>query len=1011
MRPTKLILNNFGPFIHEVIDFEQINKEQLFLISGKTGSGKTMLFDGIVYALFGKASTEGRNEGELRSHFADGKSPMSVEYEFKINDKKFKISRQAGFIKEGNTSLTPGKLDVFEFDEESQLYELRESKISSGNGFIKDLLGINAEQFRQLFILPQGEFKKFLVSNSSDKQSILRTLFNSIRFEEMQNLLLNQVKDEKKQIESRYSRIQILWEDIETFENDELIQFKSLNSMQTKDIIKAIPQFELVGQHLNEEYEQLKSEHNDALEAIKRKIEENNKLIESLKELDRNKDKKVQLEKNKDSIEKLKAELRKIIEIKPLSQLYNQRNTKEQKYENTKVKLNSILEELNELNVKLEKFKKEKEILNEQLEDINIKSEYIDKTKQFYSNINKYREAFNEIKQNETYLKENNQKQEENKNLIDKLNNDIAKIDVNNENIDEITQEIFQLTNTFDKKVTLRENKKKYQSLSQKYNETENSIKKTKEQISDLKLQLENIDKSNIDLNDKQTFIQEIQNALHVGDTCPICGNEIESLNEHIKFDEIAKNQNLIKEVNNQLNKKINELTKLETTSDYISNQMSELEINDDEISDINEIEQQLRTKNKEKEKLQIQIKQREKLKSALDKHKDIKHSLQIKHEKLLSLKHQFETLINEFKSYTNYDETNKFKQCFKQYEQIVTDYVSKSEVLEKEINQTKQQIEIETNNLNNNKLAIKELEQEISGHSDEINQEMKRIGLNSYKDVEILLSKLENKEQIEMKIQQYEHDHQKLTLEIERLSKLTKDNKSESVEKLEATKTEIESNYNKYVEASATIQYQVQKNKDKFNSIMDHINYLEKELKEQQEIFELSEVLSGKNSKKLTLENYVLIYYLERIIHQANIRLERMSGERYQLKRRESISHGYSGLEIEVFDFHSNKSRHISSLSGGETFQASLALALGLSEVVQQESGGITLESMFIDEGFGTLDQETLETALDTLVKLKTSGRMVGIISHVSELKQRIPLILEVTSNQYQSHTRFKWN
>ena len=81
------------------------------------------------------------------------------------------------------------------------------------------------------------------------------------------------------------------------------------------------------------------------------------------------------------------------------------------------------------------------------------------------------------------------------------------------------------------------------------------------------------------------------------------------------------------------------------------------------------------------------------------------------------------------------------------------------------------------------------------------------------------------------------------------------------------------------------------------------------------------------------------------------------------------------------------------------------------MSEVVQQESGGITLESMFIDEGFGTLDQETLETALDTLVKLKTSGRMVGIISHVSELKQRIPLILEVTSNQYQSHTRFKWN
>ena len=132
------------------------------------------------------------------------------------------------------------------------------------------------------------------------------------------------------------------------------------------------------------------------------------------------------------------------------------------------------------------------------------------------------------------------------------------------------------------------------------------------------------------------------------------------------------------------------------------------------------------------------------------------------------------------------------------------------------------------------------------------------------------------------------------------------------------------------------------------------------------------------------------------------------MSGNRYQLIRRGHFLR-VKWIEIDVFDFHSNKSRHISSLSGGETFQASLALALGLSEVVQQESGGITLDSMFIDEGFGTLDQETLETAIDTLINLKSSGRMVGIISHVSELKQRIPLILEVTSNQYESHTQFR--
>ncbi|GAB0322768.1 hypothetical protein JPSP46_12490 [Staphylococcus pseudintermedius] len=111
------------------------------------------------------------------------------------------------------------------------------------------------------------------------------------------------------------------------------------------------------------------------------------------------------------------------------------------------------------------------------------------------------------------------------------------------------------------------------------------------------------------------------------------------------------------------------------------------------------------------------------------------------------------------------------------------------------------------------------------------------------------------------------------------------------------------------------------------------------------------------------------------------------------------------------MFDYYSNQSRHITSLSGGETFQASLALALGLSEVVQSEQGGIALDAMFIDEGFGTLDQETLETALDTLIQLQSSGRLVGIISHVSELKNRIPIILEVVSKNYQSTTHLRSN
>ena len=173
MRPLALKLKNFGPFLDEYIDFTRVENNELFLISGKTGSGKTMIFDAIVYALFGEASTKDRKEGDLRSHFADNKQPMIVEFEFKLGAEHFYVERKGAYFKEGNTSKTSGSLEVYEHINGN--YELRESKINAGNQLLRSLLGVNAEQFRQLFILPQGEFKRFLLSNSKDKKEILRT--------------------------------------------------------------------------------------------------------------------------------------------------------------------------------------------------------------------------------------------------------------------------------------------------------------------------------------------------------------------------------------------------------------------------------------------------------------------------------------------------------------------------------------------------------------------------------------------------------------------------------------------------------------------------------------------------------------------------------------------------------------------------------------------------------------------------------------------------------------------
>ncbi|MCU9808772.1 SbcC/MukB-like Walker B domain-containing protein [Paraclostridium sp. AKS73] len=134
------------------------------------------------------------------------------------------------------------------------------------------------------------------------------------------------------------------------------------------------------------------------------------------------------------------------------------------------------------------------------------------------------------------------------------------------------------------------------------------------------------------------------------------------------------------------------------------------------------------------------------------------------------------------------------------------------------------------------------------------------------------------------------------------------------------------------------------------------------------------------------------------------------MTGDRFSLIRKKSKSKGagQKGLELEIYDNYTDSSRDVSSLSGGESFKASLSLALGLSDVVQSNAGGVSLDTMFVDEGFGTLDPQSLDNAIDSLLELQRGGRLVGIISHVEELKERIDAKLEVVSTAKGSKAEF---
>ena len=173
--------------------------------------------------------------------------------------------------------------------------------------------------------------------------------------------------------------------------------------------------------------------------------------------------------------------------------------------------------------------------------------------------------------------------------------------------------------------------------------------------------------------------------------------------------------------------------------------------------------------------------------------------------------------------------------------------------------------------------------------------------------------------------------------------------------------------------------------------------------------IGELARVGVGENAQRMTFETYVQTAYFDEILQAANRHLHGMTSGRFLLERKTEAGKGLKkyGLDLNVFDAYTSQTRHVKTLSGGESFKASLALALGLSEVVQEASGGVSLETMFIDEGFGTLDPESLEQAIETLLSIQASGRMVGIISHVQELKSRVDAKIEVTQGKTGSTIR----
>lgn len=207
----------------------------------------------------------------------------------------------------------------------------------------------------------------------------------------------------------------------------------------------------------------------------------------------------------------------------------------------------------------------------------------------------------------------------------------------------------------------------------------------------------------------------------------------------------------------------------------------------------------------------------------------------------------------------------------------------------------------------------------------------------------------------------------------------------------------------------------EVKNNQMKHLKIQQALTHLYDEVKtivkKQSVIEKISSYAKGKNKKGLSFERYIQSSIFEEVLRSANKKLRPMTHNRYELFRSDDLSraNAQAGLDIGIKDYYNNETRPVTTLSGGESFMAALALALGLSEVIQRLAGATPLDTLFIDEGFGSLDEEALELAIKTLLSIQDTGRLIGIISHVKELREQIPVGLEITTGARGSAASFK--
>lgn len=1011
MKPISITMQGFGSYIQSAtIDFSSLGENPIFLITGATGSGKTTILDAMCFALYCKATGGRRSWSSMRSTAAEDSLSTSVDFSFQLGSEVYRFYRsQSVYYVRGS-----GRRDIREehicyrltdglpTDKNAQWELLVSGSETKVRDYAQRLLGLTCEQFSQVIVLPQGDFLKLLRANSNGKAEILQTLFATQIWSQITDKMKQHANTLSKEVGELYATKNALLEreEVETVEALEEKCIRNNAALLTSQT----------------ELKQLQKTVAHALEQLNQAKELQQKMIQK-KELER---KQINLQDYAPAIEEKKKLLS---SAKQIEQIYPY-------WQNYQTSKKSSIEKQASYQTAQQVFQ-QAQLCQKQLED---QQENILNQKEQIVQMEKILPDLERSIQTLKRIDALNIQQKEMQEIIEKKDAEQSQIQLQITQIEERMQKgtlyLQSIDTEYQKLPEYKEQLLIFQTYEQQYltwSQIKSEHEKAK-QIFDSSFAIKQ-EKEHI-ISQKQEQISHIQTAvleqtalamaqeLQENKPCPVCGS--------LHHPAPALQNSLEQTDTAQLSAFRAELEQLQTDyQQYLQTFSHAQAVLDEKISQLKAASDACQKIPTDYEQLQIQImKQKEQIQ---------------KSEALIATRKKSEERLQ-----TLSDEQSRLKETYEQKKEEIAFHHQQLAVIEASIKELNNSIQLPNGIINakkewNNiqctlkrlkentslwdtkwmetcsKIAVEKanLEHAASVQAEAIDAEEKSkqiftkqletvenmLNININSNLELLRISTQEMQELEHTIQDYTTQMQTILQQLHQLTIQLQGQAEPNIVPLETDYIQLQQQHDA-LSLKIGAQTQQLENTKKALSQLQKITSNSKETEAQYEqASRLHQLLSGGNSKKIPLQQFILGIMLDDILTYANEFFSLLSRGRYSLRRLEGSIGGNakSGLDLEVLDGFTGAPRSIETLSGGEQFLASLSLAFGLSDVVQSYSGSVRLDSIFIDEGFGSLDQDTLDTAMKALSQIQKMGRTVGIISHISELKNRIATQIQV--------------